>query len=165
MTLLERFEARVSPEPMSGCWLWTGAMSRSGYGTICLDGKACQAHRAAWTLLKGPIPSGLNVCHRCDNKPCVNPDHLFIGTVTDNNRDTARKGRHWLQKRPHLTNLARRGERMPTCLRGHPRTPENIIAEKGGTGSSCRICKNARERYRRSGTPLPWAASGAQEGR
>lgn len=79
-----------------GCWAWTASRFSGGmrYGSFYLNGKNTHAHRAAWALLRGPIPKGMCVCHRCDNPLCVNPDHLFLGTVVDNNIDRDRKGRH-----------------------------------------------------------------------
>ncbi len=96
-SLRDRFEDKYMPEPNSGCWLWMGAKSPSGYGKICLgsrveDGTA-RAHRVSWELYKGPIPNGALICHHCDVPLCVNPDHLFCGTPKDNTQDMIRKGR------------------------------------------------------------------------
>lgn len=93
MTPLEKFEARWTPEPNSGCWLWTGASVNNEKGCFYLDGRLWLASRVSWTLYVGPIPEGLNVLHHCDNMWCVNPGHLFLGTQLDNMRDCRNKGR------------------------------------------------------------------------
>jgi hypothetical protein len=98
-TLEERWQAKVSPEPMSGCWLWTGAVKELGYGVIGLGTRqqgTAKAHRVSWTLHRGEIPAGMNVLHRCDNPSCVNPAHLFLGTLKDNARDCVSKGRNFV---------------------------------------------------------------------
>lgn len=75
-----------------GCWEWHGSITK-GYGMILFEGRNQYAHRVAWILTNGPIPDGLQVCHRCDNPLCVRPDHLFLGTVSDNMQDMYDKGR------------------------------------------------------------------------
>lgn len=85
-------ESMASPEPTSGCWLWTGSYNPGGYGHVKLSGQGMNSSRAMWTLKFGP-PGDLHVLHKCDNRGCVNPDHLFLGTNRDNMIDCVRKGR------------------------------------------------------------------------
>lgn len=89
----ERFESKIFHSPC-GCWFWTASVRPDGYGQIMTKkGLPRKANRAAWEIYRGQIPEGLFVCHTCDNKLCVNPDHLFLGTALDNVRDMDRKGR------------------------------------------------------------------------
>lgn len=97
---IERFWDRVSPEPNSGCWLWTGSADRKGYGNFSEKGKATRAHRWSYQHFVGPIPTDFFVCHRCDVPSCVNPDHLYAGTIKDNVADMCRRGRHAWQTDP-----------------------------------------------------------------
>ena len=80
-------------EPTTGCWLWYLATSDAGYGSFRVAGKTVLAHRKFFERANGPIPRGLHVCHKCDTPQCVNPDHLFLGTASDNMRDMHKKGR------------------------------------------------------------------------
>lgn len=100
-TLEERFWEKV--QITDGCWFWLGSTFHFGHGqfSVTEDGKRKnkKAHRVAWELVKGPIPDGMCVLHRCDNPPCVRvDDHLFLGTVTNNNQDSWDKGRAYLKR-------------------------------------------------------------------
>lgn len=92
---LSRLLARVEFDTNGGCWLWSGATSSGGYGSIrplpCEP--AAPAHRLSYVVHKGSIPDGLHVCHACDVRACINPDHLWLGTRSDNMRDMLAKGR------------------------------------------------------------------------
>jgi hypothetical protein len=88
------FWARVETGPANRCWPFKGAIVRGGYGCLSFQRTRIMAHRLAWTLTHGPIPSGMVICHHCDNPPCCNPGHLFIGTIKDNNVDMGLKRRN-----------------------------------------------------------------------
>jgi hypothetical protein len=75
------------------CLVWTGARNDAGYGQLQWDGRVQYVHRLVYATQIGPIPEGMYVCHKCDNPPCFAPDHLFLGTNADNQRDASAKGR------------------------------------------------------------------------
>lgn len=93
----KRFWAKLDTSPGEyGCWPWTGSIRPTGYGEFRVSHKTRLAHRVAWELHNGPIPVPDMACvlHTCDNPPCCNPAHLFLGTRADNHADCVRKGRH-----------------------------------------------------------------------
>lgn len=94
LTYAERFWQKVAKADGDACWIWTAAKFPKGYGKVAVEKsrKVDGAHRVAWELTYGSIPIGLSVLHKCDNRPCCRPDHLFIGTQLDNMRDMANKG-------------------------------------------------------------------------
>ena len=105
----QRFWANV--DKSDSCWNWTASLSKSGYGAFSNNGKYVRAHRYSWSLHNGKIPDGLCVLHRCDNRKCVNPDHLWLGTHDDNMRDRTLKGRQCRGEnhgRAKLTEVAAR---------------------------------------------------------
>ncbi|ALC12519.1 HNH endonuclease signature motif containing protein [Sphingopyxis sp. 113P3] len=142
---IARFQSRVSPEPNSGCWLWLGAANEQGrgsfrYGMAGEQKRTGLASRISYEMAIGPIPDGMQVLHRCDVPLCVNPDHLFLGTVTDNMRDMVAKGRH------RLTGLPLENSLKTHCRHGHLLDGDNLWIRADGA----RICKSCRARIARN---------------
>ena len=92
----ERFWSKVNKNHPNGCWIWESTIANKKYGQFWLHGKYEGAHRIAWFITNGvlSLPDGFEVCHKCDNPPCVNPDHLSLGTRSDNMKDMCNKSRN-----------------------------------------------------------------------
>ncbi len=93
MSTIDRLKRKIKVDKKSGCWEWNGALDRGGYGSFSIARKWWSVHRASWFLHNGQIPDGMHVLHRCDNRKCANPEHLFLGTHKDNMSDRNSKGR------------------------------------------------------------------------
>jgi hypothetical protein len=117
-----------------GCWLWLGARNRQGYGCAKFGGKHYLVHRVFFFMETGAAPGDLCVCHHCDNPSCVNPDHLFLGTVADNNNDKMSKRRNGVPPSPRLID-----GKCPRC--GHERTDDYV--DRRGV-RRCRSCVRIR---------------------
>lgn len=119
-----RFDAQT------GCWIWTASQTSGGYGVFKIPGVATQAHRAAYVLLAGPVPTGLHLDHLCRNKLCVNPDHLEPVTQAENNRRACAVKTH--------------------CPQGHEYSSDNLVWRQSRQTRECKQCNRdrARRNYR-----------------
>jgi hypothetical protein len=145
----ERFWARVERGATEQCWEWTGALDTTGYGRMMIARKIEGSHRISWRLHTGQeIPDGMHICHTCDNRKCVNPLHLFVGTPAENAFDMIAKGRNVVTPR------------KAQCMRGHALVPGNLYTKvwRSKTVRSCRQCalersRVAKQRARSAGSP------------
>jgi hypothetical protein len=152
--LAERIMAHVEFEPNTGCWLWTGTHDRAGYGRVLRgvkgkDRRMASAHRSAWLAFRGFDAAEMDVCHRCDTPPCVNPDHLFLGTARDNVHDSIRKGRFLRWRKVRVSDLGAAAIRL---LVEWGALPQTKIAEAFG------VSRSQINRIVRGRTHLPGSA-------
>lgn len=151
----EAFHTSYTVTP-SGCWEWNRNRNVYGYGRIGKKNRAITAHRLSWEINRGPIPPGLFICHKCDNPPCVNPDHLFLGTCKDNLNDMWSKGRYKVRRGELATgSKLTKDQAIAIYLDGRKHLD---IAQAYGVTRECvgRI---------KQGRTWSWATSGFIEGR
>lgn len=134
-SLAKRFNEKIRHMP-SQCVEFIGCHHPRGYGAISVNGRLRRAHRVSFEMANGPIPDGLYVLHACDNPPCVNPDHLFLGTQSDNMLDCVSKGRY------NNGNTVR-----TSCIHGHPFSGSNLRINS--RQRMCRTCIRASKRRSR----------------
>lgn len=128
LTIEERFWGKV--QKSEGCWTWNGGRDAQGYGAFKAT-RMEKAHRYSWELHFGKIENGLLVLHRCDNPPCVRPDHLFLGTHNENMADMVAKGRNRRGERQHMAKLTARDVREIRVAIEQGETHEAIAARYG----------------------------------
>ena len=133
MSIIDRFWDQV--DKTGDCWLWTTVKSCDGYGKFRARPEMWLAHRFAYFITHGDFDRHLYVLHHCDNPPCVNPKHLFLGTQLDNMRDCVKKGR--------LTRTI-----LSHCRRGHSKSGENVRYYRGY--AVCKCCHNDARRRRKN---------------
>jgi hypothetical protein len=124
---VDRFMSKVMPVP-TGCWLWTGGVSKWGYGKFKVEGRTLAAHRWGYEALVGPVPEGLQIDHRCRVRSCVNPSHLDAVTC----RENLLRGDTFQARNAAKTH----------CPKGHPYSGDNLMLSAGGR--YCRTCTRAR---------------------
>lgn len=149
----QRLSHYTRVDPISGCHLWQGALNDGGYGTLTIGGRSQRAHRLAWSLRHGPIPPRMDICHRCDERRCINPDHLFPDSHAANMADRGRKGRarrrlaHADRRREDvaIVRLYYRGVQMKGELSVEPFVPDAVLRPVRGARRSRR--QPRRRRY------------------
>lgn len=137
-TEIERFMSNIKFFAHEGCWEWAGVLSSTGYGSFrpAKSKRPYGAHRISYFMANGSFDQKMFICHKCDNPKCVNPDHLFIGTASDNMQDCVNKNRHYFAKREK-------------CENGHDLTKNNYSLEAGRTGRIFRRCNECRKDRRK----------------
>lgn len=140
--IIKRF---TKVDEKTGCWIWQRARKKEGYGSMSLPGShRVYVHRVSYEVFVGPIPDGLEICHRCDNPPCCNPEHLFPGTHLENMRDSANKGRakqHVAQKGVNNPRSILTADQV-RLIRGSKKTGKALAAAMGVNPLTVYRCRN-----------------------
>jgi hypothetical protein len=129
---MDRFWSKVNIKGSEECWDWIRAVGADGYGVCGFEGKIFRAHRLAFKLSNNLNPDKLHVLHKCDNRICCNPNHLFLGTNLENVRDKMNKGRHNNQKKTH-------------CKNGHEFNEVNTYIVRKKNNRQERLCKSCKK--------------------
>ena len=140
--IVKRFMSKVLFFGPNECWEWSGCRRKDGYANFWIKDKVFLAHRLSYILTHGQVGPSLKVCHTCDNRACVNPSHLWLGTQKDNMQDCKRKGRI---KNPEIEKTH--------CKNGHPLFGENLriyVAKSGLSFRKCKKCDCVRSKKYRS---------------
>ena len=146
--LLERLHTLYTIDQQTGCWIWNRSLSSGGYGQIRHRGTMRRAHRVYYEEMIGPIPAGSGahgtcVCHRCDVRSCVNPAHLFLGTVSDNNADKAVKGRSNSPK-GEQSGQAKLTDEQVSAIRADHRSNVEVARSLGVSHETVRLVRLRR---------------------
>lgn len=141
-----RFLSKVEEGSPNECWPWMGGRFKDGngvasYGAFTIGRRTIKAHRYAYAIAFGPFDTRLKVCHQCDNPMCCNPNHLWLGTYDDNNKDRNLKGR---QAKGESVSTARLTEQQVIAIRDDPRTQRAIAAAYGLAKSTVGYIKSKR---------------------
>lgn len=134
----DRFRFMNYVNKSENCWEWNGNNRGKGYGRFGLNKKHYQAHRLSFYISTGRDPGDFLVCHKCDNRKCVRPEHLFLGDESDNSRDCVIKNRHRETQKTH-------------CPKGHLYSADNLsfyATKDGRTWRRCRTCKDLHNKLR-----------------
>lgn len=133
----KRFWSKVDVRSATECWEWKASRTKKGYGSFGFVNGTEYAHRVSWILTFGDVPDGLFVCHRCDNRSCVNPNHLFLGTAKDNSEDMVNKGRSIVNEKNPMSKLKEDDvKQIRAILSSSDRPSHREIAKMFGVSSA-----------------------------